>query len=208
MGRPIKKRYFSAKTGSIAGDLTLTTGASGDEVVIKQTGTGVYEVASGRAKLTDPNAPGYAAVDPDSSTGVVGTALLTHDNGTDGALNVRKISQYRVYYFDSAVGSAVWRDGDGNTIGTFVPAFTNDPGTKITATATATQTGGVVDDSVVVVNGGKGYESAPSVTIAGASAGSGAVATATLTDGVVTSIAVSNGGTLYDAPLVVTIAAP
>lgn len=117
MGRPVQKKWFTTKAGSADGNLNVTT-TSGDEPIIEQVGTGLYQVASGRVKLIE----GTPSVAPDPANGVVGDAQLIH-NGRP----VWKINQYRAYYFTdddpATVESDVWRDSDGNAIGTFVPAL-------------------------------------------------------------------------------------
>lgn len=75
---------------------------------------------------------------------------------------------------------------------------------KVTATATASVSGGAVS-SVTVTNGGSGYATAPAVTVSGD--GTGATAVATVVDGVVTGVTVTAGGTGYTAATVA-IAAP
>lgn len=68
---------------------------------------------------------------------------------------------------------------------------------KGTASATCSISAGVVQNTVVVTNGGAGYgSSAPTVSFVGGG-GSGAAATAVLTGGVVTSINVTSGGSGY-----------
>jgi hypothetical protein len=64
--------------------------------------------------------------------------------------------------------------------------------------------------SITVRGGGSGYLSAPTVTIAAPSSGTTAVATATITAGVVTAITVTNAGSGYTVanPPAVVIAAP
>ncbi len=228
MGRPIKKKWFTAKDGA-TGDLTLTT-TSGDEPIIKQTGSRKYDVASGRVTLTD---------------GVPATA--TEGQLTHNGKNVSKITQYRMYYFDGTE-SGVWRDGAGNVVGTLVPALTVEgfgPATasaSITASYTvdaitvtdggggyagapvvtlsapdatdATVSGFVAqtaadpdaDQSALISNGGSGYASAPTVTQSGGT-GTGATFTAVLTNGVVTSITASGGNTDYVGDETVTISA-
>jgi hypothetical protein len=60
---------------------------------------------------------------------------------------------------------------------------------------------------VTVTNPGSGYASVPAVTFSGG-AGTGAAATAVLTNGSVTSVTVTNGGSGYTSDPTVTIAAP
>lgn len=87
-------------------------------------------------------------------------------------------------------GTFSWNQAEGN------------PGT--TATATASITGGFVT-SIVVVEGGSGYDAPPDVAIDGD--GTGASATASLADGSVDSIAVTDAGSGY-TNATVTIEAP
>lgn len=61
--------------------------------------------------------------------------------------------------------------------------------------------------AIPVANGSSGYLSAPTVTITGGG-GTGATATATLTNGVVTAITVTNGGTGYTLTPTITLSAP
>lgn len=75
-----------------------------------------------------------------------------------------------------------------------------------TATAIANRTANSVS-SVTVVSGGAGYTTAPAVTFSGGG-GTGAAATAVITDGVVTAVNVTNGGSGYTTDPSVTIAAP
>jgi hypothetical protein len=212
MGRPIKKKWFSARDGSVEGDLQVTT-AAGAEVIEKQTGTGVYTVASGSVQLQDGG-----ALDP-AAPGVRGGATLQFDNGVDGPQYVRKLNQFRVYYFDSAIngGSDEWNDGSGNLTGTFTPPLSGEtPVVPVTATGTATMTaGGGVDESTVtsvtITDGGAGYTVAPTVTF---SAGDGTVpatatGTAVLTGDAVTSVTITDGGQYADATTAtVTFSAP
>lgn len=199
MGRPIKKKWFTAKAGSVEGNLQVTT-TVGPEPIIKQTGTGVYEVASGRVKLMD----GVPAIAADPATGVVGDAQLSHDGK-----NVSKIAQFRMNYFEG--GSGQWNDGSGVVIGTLVPALegenTDEPGAPDPrqATATIAEVGGVLTEANIT-DGGAGYASAPTVTITDPD-GVDAIATAVLTSGVVTAITIDNAGTGYTDP-VITIDAP
>ena len=82
--------------------------------------------------------------------------------------------------------------------------------TANTATATATInsfTGAVTE--IQVANGGRGYLTAPDVTISSSPAGSSnATATATISAGVVTSITISSAGSGYTDPPTVTIDQP
>lgn len=65
--------------------------------------------------------------------------------------------------------------------------------------------GGVLQ--LVVVSGGSGYSTVPTVTFTGGG-GSGAAATATLSSGVVTGLTLTNPGTGYTSPPIVTLSAP
>lgn len=186
MGRPIKKIWFTLKDGSVAGDLTVTT-ASGDEVIEAQKGTGKYLVASGIVKLVD------------KTTGLTGNeASLQHEGKT-----VRKIAQYRLYYFDGT--SAVWRDREANVIGTFIPALTPEGGVVPSqATASITVADGAVD-SIAVLTQGAGYGSAPTVTISNPNGTDAVLGTVTLSGDAIDSIAITDGGSGYVSAPVITI---
>lgn len=224
MGRPIKKKWFLTKAGSEAGNLALAVGAAGTvEAIIKQVGTGVYQVASGRVKLVDSDIvrnPEYVAIDP--APGIVGTATLTH-NGRE----VLKINQYRMSYADDDAGGTspdddVWRDGEGVVIGTLVPGPIGEvPGTepgdpdpipKVQATGTvvpALATDANTVTSVTIDEGGSGYAAAPPVTFSDGDGGT-ATGTATMTADVVSGVTMTAPGSYLDSelPITVTFGAP
>ncbi len=85
---------------------------------------------------------------------------------------------------------------------------------QITSTLPSAATAGVpttdplgVITAIPVVDGAGGYLSVPTVTITGGG-GTGATATATLTNGVVTAITVTNGGIGYNTAPTITISTP
>lgn len=86
----------------------------------------------------------------------------------------------------------------------------------ITATGIATMIGGLIDcngtsalkvQGVEIINPGYGYTIAPSVLFFGGG-GAGAAATATIGNGVVGVVTISNGGSGYASPPIVTISSP
>lgn len=188
MGRPIKKKWFRARDRGTNADLTVTT-QSGDEPIIRQRGTGKYAVASNVVKLTD-GAPGAAD-----------ECRLQHEGK-----NVRKITQYKVYYFDGSL-PAVWRDKDSNIVGTFIPAMTAE---GLLALASATVADGAITGYAVDFNGA-GYTGVPAVTV---SAPDGTSATLTGFVGITggapqppdadQSAMITNGGSGYAVAPVVT----
>lgn len=197
MGRPIKKIWFTVEKGSTVGDLTLTT-TTGDEPIIAQKGTGVYDVVSGRVKLVDKAAP----------TEDNEAVLLANGN------RVRKITQYRMYFFDDSLKDIKWREGDGSLASGVVlaPVLTHEGD----ALASASISNGAVT-SFSVVNGGHGYaNTVPAVTISAPIAGTDATADGfTLTAANLTSDAINTGplsatitdaGSGYSGTVVVTVA--
>src|SRR5262249_21064779 len=79
-----------------------------------------------------------------------------------------------------------------------------------TATAVAgisSGPGGGTVTGATITNGGSGYTSLPSVTLTGGG-GSGATASATVTNGVVTAITITNSGTGYTSAPTIAIAVP
>jgi hypothetical protein len=93
-------------------------------------------------------------------------------------------------------------------VGQFEFALVTSTNNSVQATALATNTSGFIT-GIGVVNGGRGYTVAPTVTI-NPPGGSGTVATATATisGGVVVSITVNDAGTGYSGAPVVTVAPP
>lgn len=185
MGRPIQKKWFRALDRGTNADLTVTT-QSGDEPIILQKGTGVYDVASGRVRLTD-GAPSAA-----------NECQLQHDGK-----NVNKITQFRVFYFSG--GSAVWRDKNSNILGIFNPDLTVEDILNI-ATATATVANGAITGYIITL-GGAEYTSAPVVTIS-APNGTSSTATGSFANGIVSGYVVTNGGSGYASVPAVTVGAP
>ena len=203
MGRPIKKKWFSAKVGSTAsGDLRLRT-ENGDFTIRAQKGTGKYivddpAIAPNHVTLTDDVTP----------TGV--EAYLTH-NGK----SVRKITQYQMYYFDGTFG--MWNDGSGTATGTFDPTMASEA----IATALASIASGAVT-GYTVINSGIGYAGIPVVTVGapdvtssttaslyvGAADGSGSVAVDVPGGGyTVAPVVTQSGGTGTGATFTATISA-
>lgn len=78
----------------------------------------------------------------------------------------------------------------------------------VTATATATIDGGVVDSLTITAGGGYGYTSTPEVVISAPDEGVRATATATVANGVVSELAIDDGGSGYAEAPTVTIGAP
>jgi FtsP/CotA-like multicopper oxidase with cupredoxin domain len=94
-------------------------------------------------------------------------------------------------------------DGTG-TGATATATVANLPGSG--ATATATITSGIVDNTILITNGGSGYTSAPVVIFTGGgSPTTVATGTATIAGGHVTAITVTNGGAGYTSPPTVNI---
>ena len=91
--------------------------------------------------------------------------------------------------------------------GQFQFALVTSTNTSSTATVTANPPSGGFITIINVTFGGKGYTTAPTVTIFGGG-GSGATATATVNGGAVTSITVNNPGSGYTSSPTVTIAPP
>lgn len=186
MGRPIKKKWFRARDLGSNADLTVTT-QSGNEPIIRQRGTGKYAVASGVVKLVD-GAPGA----PDE-------CQLQHEGK-----NVRKITQYKVYYFDGSV-PAVWRDKDSNIVGTFTPALTVEDLLDL-ATATASISNSAIS-GYTITNGGASYIGAPVVTVS-APDGTSATATVSFANGLINDYSISDSGDGYSSVPSLTIGAP
>ena len=102
MGRPIKEKWFGTDAGSL--QLLCNTGTEAIRTIRSQVGNSKFETSTGIVKLVNKTA-----------TTLLGEASLVHNGKT-----VRKLTQYKVYYFDGTVG--VWNDKT-NVIGTFVPAL-------------------------------------------------------------------------------------
>jgi hypothetical protein len=97
---------------------------------------------------------------------------------------------------------------DGPYLPVNVTATTLTP-SGIQAVATATQSGGGVQNTIVISNGGMGYDSAnpPAISFTGG-AGANAAATANVVNGAITAITVTNPGTGYTSNPTVVIAPP
>ncbi len=95
----------------------------------------------------------------------------------------------------------------GALLGGALRAQTTEPiiAVDITTITVANGSGAVV--AVNLLNGGSGYQAAPTVTLAGGG-GSGAVLTPVLNNGTITSLTITNGGTGYTTLPTITIQAP
>jgi len=90
--------------------------------------------------------------------------------------------------------------------GSYGPTVTINGASTTAATATATVDGGVIT-ALNLTAAGAGY-GVPTVTVAPPTTGTTATATATTANGIVSAIAVTNGGSGYTAAPVVTLSAP
>ncbi len=124
-------------------------------------------------------------------SGYSAVSLITPFTDADVGLNPNAVA-----YADAGIASFAC-DGGGNTNTIYGAVITATPGTASTATATATESGGVYNSGFTITGAGAGYTRAPKVTLTGAT-GSGATATATINGaGQVTAITLTNGGTGY-----------
>lgn len=205
MGRPIKKKFFSARDGSADGNLQLicNVGSGAETKVIEaQVGTGKYRVDSGeQVKL----------VDKASVSLLEGEAVLELDGK-----RVRKLTQYLAYFFDGSAGVA-WRDSDGNTIGTFAPALAPEgapaPSQAILTVVTGLIGGGPNSEvtGVTITDPGAGYASAPIITFSESGNDDPATATCTIDgNGSIDSVTITYAGDYVptDLPVTATVPAP
>ncbi len=119
-----------------------------------------------------------------------------------------------------ATGHAIIEDGvvntvyvsDGGSGYTFAPTVTISGGNP-TEPATAVAVLGVGNDadkvvSIDITDGGSGYQSAPTITFSGGGGGTGAAASASIADGVVTKVVVDTLGEGYTSCFVSIVAQP
>ena len=103
---------------------------------------------------------------------------------------------------DWAITPYIYKDATTIKYPILAVNLTGGGGTGVTAIANVSGTGTIT--SVTIENGGTGYTTAPTVSFS-ATAGSGAVATATVAGGIVTGVTVATAGTgyptLYDRPV-------
>lgn len=193
IGRPIKGKWFTKRSGSTSGDMQLTT-ENGDFPIKFQKGTGKYIVDD---PAISPNH--VTLVDDATPTGV--EAYLTH-NGK----SVRKITQYQMYYFDGTFG--MWNDGSGTATGTFVPPFITEGGLQAVLGAVGNSAG--VIDSIVITDGGLGYVGGETVTITGGAASGPFDITVATVDGsgAITGFTFTDGGTGANGSEAATVSAP
>lgn len=222
MGRPIKKSWFGDDTSpgyqiKITGKVYeydgITVATITDGYIVAQKGTRRYVISDG----TDT---GTVTLKNTLTSGSlsVGEGFISATPFGGSALAVHKLTQYRVSIYDTV-------DSSTSTISNYtwstVPAATAGQADVIdTATGTpVTALGTVVDDaaggddnavvSVTITNGGSEYASVPTVTFS-AGTGSTATGTAVLTNGEVTDVIITDGGSYLDSelPVTVTFSAP
>ena len=169
---------------------TITVSASGSDLFIPD----LYETSDlqNRVGLTDgqfiyikTSQDFYQFQDPDFEV-VSWMQAWQYIISNVGDTAVRQAFLTSVFLGEFASEAEVQRDRDGYT-------------TPLPALLSVTLTGGVVTD-IAIDYGGRGYTSAPTITIdPPGGTGTQATATATITDGVVTDITITEGGTEYDA---------
>lgn len=207
MGRPIREQWFG--TPDSAGyQLKITAKIPGEAVaegfITEQTGTRKYKVnvggVIGTVRLVN-KLVGGDLVDGEAFVSATPFGGATHA--------VSKITQYRISVFDAngAFSTYEWSKDNATSIGQ-ATLLNDDVVSNITATATATTNGDIVDSITLDVDGGGGgYLAVPEVTISGGN-GTGATATATIANGVVDSLTIDTAGTGYTEDPTVTIESP
>ncbi|HEY9250949.1 MAG TPA: LEPR-XLL domain-containing protein, partial [Rariglobus sp.] len=195
-------RRIELVAGETSGDIllqqtSLTVAAAVgflSNLVLRANGGAITQTAG---LLTASNLAFWAKGDVVINTAVDTIASATLEGailpGGSGALATAAIDAS-----GALTGISVNNGGSGYTV---APTVTILGDGRVLGTGTATIKGPV--SSILVTSGGSGYTSAPTVSFTGGS-GSGAVATATVINGVVVGITVNNGGTDYQsAPAVV-----
>lgn len=196
MGKPIQKKYFGL--ASLPGKQIVVNGvkfADGTTAtsayIVKQTGSNAYVVQD----TAKSHAPEIVFMVNAASVGALlpGQCFITATPFGGTARPCKKIAQYRVDLFeaDGTVDSYSWSN---------FPATAAGQANLISGSGSV---GAIL--SVAVNNGGRGYFTAPTVTFTGG--GSGAVATATIANSIVTGFTVSSNGTGYSSGGV-TLSAP
>ena len=186
MGKAIQSKWFGRPVGAGSGNITVDGVMFSDgskytsAYIIKQTGSSAYLVQDSArlhaaeivflANATSVNSltPGHAFI------------LATPFGGS--AVPVAKISQFRLDTFNTSGGATSYR-WSGNNASALGQASLIKQGVS----------GQVL--TVEISNGGGAYISVPSVSFTGG--GSGALATAVVTAGVVTAINVTSAGSGY-----------
>lgn len=126
-----------------------------------------------------------------NASDLVTQQIVFENTGVEG---YNRTKEYRTLFGPTHVPSPVPAAGGA--------AVTFDAGSGAIATASVSGTGQI--DQILITNGGSGYTSAPKVTITGGG-GSGAQATATVSNGIVTAINIVSGGAGYSSNPFITI---
>jgi len=206
VGPGVSRVYYS--TGKITGAWKSAVWTAGREVTIdamcydcSKAGVGAYPVITAAAGSISTNIRGVAGTAGGSARTSYGVVA------EPGALRIRLQADTT----GNVLGGWLDQSGGGNgnfqtggSIGTNIAVLADVAvGTAAGhgAYALATLAGDAVS-SVTVINGGRGYTTAPSVSFVGGG-GSGAAGTATVSNGVVTGITVDSPGSGYtSAPFV------
>ncbi len=194
MGRPIQKKWFGPASGS--GRQIVVTGVkfadgttASNAYIVKQTGSTAYIV---RDAADAHDAEIVFMVNATSTSDLLpGQCYINATPYGGSARPCEKIAQFRVYIYeaDGTVGTYSWST---------IPAAAAGQADLISAA-----NGEIL--SVVVNNAGYGYITAPTIGFTGG--GSGATATASVANGIVTGITMTAQGSGYTSPGV-TITAP
>lgn len=167
--------YTSAPTVTISGGGGLNATATA------ALGTGAATGTVATITVTDPGS-GFrtqptVAITGGGGSGATAVCILTPAKPLDG------------------VGNIIVTNGGSGYTDSPVITFTGSAGTGAQATAVVNATTGGID-GIIITDPGTGYITAPTVNIT-ASTGSGATATANVNGGVITSITMTNPGSLY-----------
>lgn len=209
MGKPIQKKWFGSPVGAGSEHITVNGVKFADGTtatnayIVKQTGSSAYIVQD--AALA--HAPEIVFMVNAAALGTLlpGQCFILATPFGGSALPCSKIAQYRVDIFDVAnttpreTGAPVPDHTTSYSWSTF-PADTIGEADLIAGPFTP----GIIT-SVTLVSGGSGYFTAPTVSFGGG--GTGATATATVVNGIVTALTLGAGGTGYTSSSI-TISSP
>ncbi len=201
-GQNLVLASFAGSTGvaTLTGGTTATTSTAGDQgaFIVGEGGTGVLTVA-GTAALNVSGGLGVQLARAAGGTGIVNlnggtvtTPVVTKGPGANGTFNFNggtlRPTAANTSFMTGLTAANVFAGG--------AKIDTNGQNITIAQPLLAPTGSGV--STIAVTDGGEGYITAPSVQIAGGT-GAGATGVATLTNGRVTGISITNPGTGYVA---------
>jgi len=193
-GASVQATATASVTNGIITNISITTGGSGytSAPTISFIG-GITQQASGTALIANGSVDGFC-----TTQALATVSSITQSPSQPGQIASISITNSGSGYVYAPLVTFVGGGGSGatatttiNSSGSVTSITLTNPGTGYTSIPTI-----IIGAGIVITNAGSGFTEPPTITFSGGG-GTGATATASIANGVVTSITITNGGTGY-----------